>query len=494
MVLPENRPSSTYLDLRGFLFPDQDLRFWVLDQTSKDSDLRAVQELIRHGRLREARESLMGLEEGTGGTQSYWYTVAYLESLSVNRPAARGALHQVLELSGGESRASLATWKLLRDLGEEPPPEEASRVHGVVFEVRSGAAKGYNSIAGYADGQIRWLSEPGPCLIGENWTDSEKAAARRLVEAGQEALSKGRFRKGKGELPKRATACLYLLTPGGTFRARTSLGKLEKGKHPLHELSTCALAVHRLGFWLTGMATQGLSPRQQAEALMAAVLRSDTTRVKNFLGFGASATSEVRGITVLAAATEQRNAEIVRLLVARGADVDAKVTIGERLQEAPILILAAAGGACDVAEELLGAGADPDATDTKGTTALMFAAYLGHADIVRALIEKGAWLEATDASGYTALMFGAKEGRAECVTALLKAGSDVNAQDNDGNRPLAFAAQHGFLDVVEGLLAAGADANSRSKHGLTAADLARRRGHREVAEVIEIAGASDQGR
>jgi ankyrin repeat protein len=64
----------------------------------------------------------------------------------------------------------------------------------------------------------------------------------------------------------------------------------------------------------------------------------------------------------------------------------------------------------DVAKvhRLLAQGADANAKDDKGVTALMLAAGKGHAEIVQALLDAGADAEAKDNQGLTAAM------RAEC--------------------------------------------------------------------------------
>jgi hypothetical protein len=67
------------------------------------------------------------------------------------------------------------------------------------------------------------------------------------------------------------------------------------------------------------------------------------------------------------------------------------------------LLLASAVGCVEIAEELLAAGADTEATDaTDGSTALLVAAAGGFEDVVGALLAAGADAAATDAAGRTA--------------------------------------------------------------------------------------------
>jgi hypothetical protein len=85
-------------------------------------------------------------------------------------------------------------------------------------------------------------------------------------------------------------------------------------------------------------------------------------------------------------------------------------------------------------------GADVNAVDKGGTTALMVAADLAHADIVERLVEAGADIHARDEDGRTALMeaAGSLDNQVEMVTLLLKRGADKEVRDKYGRT--AFSA------------------------------------------------------
>jgi uncharacterized protein len=68
----------------------------------------------------------------------------------------------------------------------------------------------------------------------------------------------------------------------------------------------------------------------------------------------------------------------------------------------------------------------------------------------------GADLEAKDEEGQTALLKAAAHGNLECVRALLKAGAVVTVKDNEGNTALALAREHEHKDIVELLKLHGA--------------------------------------
>jgi ankyrin repeat protein len=116
----------------------------------------------------------------------------------------------------------------------------------------------------------------------------------------------------------------------------------------------------------------------------------------------------------------------------------------------------------DVVQILLGAGADPNAKDTHGFQLLQMAALRGQVTIVRALLEKGADPNARDGSGMTALLHAAAHRYTAVVEALLDKGADPNAKDVYGQPPLFFAVENGDEVGVRALLRKGADPNAIS--------------------------------
>lgn len=110
--------------------------------------------------------------------------------------------------------------------------------------------------------------------------------------------------------------------------------------------------------------------------------------------------------------------------------------------------------------------ARPRAAQALTADALIEAVRLGRIDAVRALLAAGADVNATDARGTTALMAVAGQARADIIRTLLAAGADPNARDPYGMTALMLAAQVRQLDNMRALLAAGADPNARSANGL----------------------------
>lgn len=95
------------------------------------------------------------------------------------------------------------------------------------------------------------------------------------------------------------------------------------------------------------------------------------------------------------------------------------------------LIDACACSCYDIAKYLVDAGANVNAADSHGTTALMLAAY-NSLEMVAYLVEHGANVNARTKTGQTALLDAAVEGQAAIVQYLLAHGADINARNSLG--------------------------------------------------------------
>jgi ankyrin repeat protein len=117
---------------------------------------------------------------------------------------------------------------------------------------------------------------------------------------------------------------------------------------------------------------------------------------------------------------------------------------------------------------LLEAGANANAVDVDGVSALMWASGS----------------EAEDEKHKKGLMEKATKGQVEVVEALLRYGAKIDLRDKDGITALMYASYHGHSGAVEVLLNWGADADIRNNVKKTALHLARNAGLNETASAI----------
>lgn len=181
--------------------------------------------------------------------------------------------------------------------------------------------------------------------------------------------------------------------------------------------------------------------------------RSGTWRL-GALGMALLLTASVPAEAPVADAAMRRDAEGVRLLLRQGADVNAAQGDGMTA-----LHWAARNGDARLADMLLYAGAYLEATTRiGGYTPLLVAARSGNEAVLLQFVEAGANVQARSSTGVTVLHFAAGAGLAAGVQALVDRGADVNAREfASGQTPLMFAAAGGRTDALRVLLGAGAE-------------------------------------
>jgi ankyrin repeat protein len=169
----------------------------------------------------------------------------------------------------------------------------------------------------------------------------------------------------------------------------------------------------------------------------------------------------VRGDDLINAA-KQGDLPRVKTLVADGADVNAKNSDG-----ATALMVASETRNLEVVQSLLAKGADVNAKANDGQTALFKAvSQRNNEDVVEALIGKGADVNARTNGGGTALMAASELGQQDVSTVqyLIAKGADVNAKANDGETALGRASPSPYELVSPALVHAGATSANLVKH------------------------------
>lgn len=157
--------------------------------------------------------------------------------------------------------------------------------------------------------------------------------------------------------------------------------------------------------------------------------------------------------SLVADAAMRGDVEAVRALLRDGADVNAAQGDGMTA-----LHWAAQNGDGELAEVLIYAGANLEAVTRVGAyTPLHLASKTGHVTVVRRLLGAGADPNTPTATGVIPLHFAAGAGSPETIRVLVDHGADANAREGAyGQTPLMFAASYGRVEAVEALLSRGA--------------------------------------
>jgi len=147
---------------------------------------------------------------------------------------------------------------------------------------------------------------------------------------------------------------------------------------------------------------------------------------------------------------------------------------------------AAVDGREDEIRALVAKGVDPDGTDERGITPLMWAARSGRVGSIEALVQGGAQLDRRDThvNGWTPLMHAIHKGQAAAVKRLLELGADPGLPAWNGLTPLIMAAGEGDLDLVRELLDRGADPCAESNDHLNALTGAVAGGNLDVMKLL----------
>ena len=201
------------------------------------------------------------------------------------------------------------------------------------------------------------------------------------------------------------------------------------------------------------------------------------------LGLAGVAVSAHAQAPALADAAEMRDGALIRGLLQEGADVDAAQVDGMTA-----LHWAVYHDDADMAGLLVRSGADVNAENRYGVPPLSLASTNGNATVVRLLLDSGADPNESLEGGETVLMIAARTGSLEAVEGLLAKGADPNAQERREQTALMWAAAEGHAPVVDALIDVGADVHATLGSGFTPMFFAVREGHIDVALALLEAG------
>lgn len=255
---------------------------------------------------------------------------------------------------------------------------------------------------------------------------------------------------------------------------------------------------------------RGADPNAANEAGATALMWSvhDPAKVKLLLDHGAAADARSKeGWSALMTASRQPgSAAVVRMLLAKGADAKVRDPFG-----GTPLMLAAEVGDVEVMRLLVERGADVNAHATPafgiprfgrtpidqlakapapGLTPLMFAAWGGNTEAVRFLLEKGADVRVRTLFGTDALTYAVQYRDPEIARVLLARGATADGRSRLKATPLIFAAASDEVSpaTIDLLLKHGADPAAVDAEGSTALTWASKRGATPVSKRLGYQG------
>ena len=216
--------------------------------------------------------------------------------------------------------------------------------------------------------------------------------------------------------------------------------------------------------------------------------------------------------------------EVIKLLIAKGADVNQRIEVKNSVRRGGILfarciaavwigyikspnclslkvlmsqrrmmgvtrlytLRSVEGGSLEVVKLLINKGVNVNSKNGEGLNPLHYAVYGNRKEIAELLIA-----ESADVNGNNfapPLGIAASEGHEGIVKLLIAKGADLNAVGPNGETPLTLAAMNGHKEIAEMLIAEGIDVNAMDNDGDTALHLAALNGHEKIADLLRKHG------
>ncbi len=259
--------------------------------------------------------------------------------------------------------------------------------------------------------------------------------------------------------------------------------------------------------------SSGIKPDAGAEqgetALLAAVAAGKKNTVKVLLDHGANVnfvyrrnqerldrsvklhrdfmSSAVDGSTpiTLCGVSVGQDLQIAKMLVAAGADLNAVDSDG-----ATALATAFQGHSAPLVSYFVNKGGNCKVTDNHGSTILMWAIEINDTSLAKSAIKAGVDIDIIDINRQNALQLACKTNTMPEITKLLlKTTKDVNCTDVAGDSPLTCAIKAGQPSLVKALIARGANCNIPNIAGFTPLMFAAQKGDPAVVKFLLDAGA-----
>ena len=183
--------------------------------------------------------------------------------------------------------------------------------------------------------------------------------------------------------------------------------------------------------------------------------------------------------------------QVMEWMMAKG-DIDLNAAV-PHTKVTPLTIASEAGHK-EMVKWLVGKGVELEARDLDGWTALLSGSQNGHVAVVEILLSAKADVNATSAEGQSCLALACQNGHMRLAKYFVQAGVDPNYATDGGKTPLLSAAAEGQHEVVEWLVKkAGADKNQAGGDGISPLRCARMQGQSDVVRILHRLDAKDSG-
>jgi len=159
-----------------------------------------------------------------------------------------------------------------------------------------------------------------------------------------------------------------------------------------------------------------------------------------------------------------------------------------RKEQRTILFIASSGGHANIVELLLNKGAEIDKPDIYGNTPLHAAVEAGHINIVKLLLDNGANINKTNNNEYTPLYTAVEIERPDIVDLLLKKGAKIRFESKPNTTPIHHISIYETGDIGVELLNVfiknGVNINEQDIHGYTPLHIASTNNNYKIAKVL----------
>lgn len=336
------------------------------------------------------------------------------------------------------------------------------------------------------DEQVQFSDGPDDCHCLEYFKKTplhtaaemgQTVLCRLLVENGAKIEAEGFYWRDtpflKAALNGHLDTCQYLVSVGGDINAKDAFGK-----NALHYAAW--MGRMDLVLWLIskGFDVNNRESFNSETPLHKAATSGHTSTCKLLIEHGADIyTKDKHGDIPFVHAAFEGHEETCKFFIENTIIKTDKKALNDAM------LAAAVNCNGDTVEYLLDCGADPNARNAYGGTALHRGCR------TRALIAHGADVNVKDREGYVPLHWAHTK---ELVQLLIESGANVDIENNEGATPLHIAGEYGCLwepEAIKLLIFFGTDINHKDKHGRTPLHYAAKNGQKETCGLLVKMGA-----